>query len=76
MKIRYCRDCKYVLLPKYHSGFTGKSGRETWWMCGLHRDALRCIKKCDARQEIKESQTTDAQQAKVDMRSTARSTVC
>lgn len=47
MKSTYCRACIYIIVPKYQSGFTGKSGPETWWGCGFHRKHLRNVKKCD-----------------------------
>jgi hypothetical protein len=31
----------------YHSGFTGKSGPETWWQCKFKQKYLRHIEKCE-----------------------------
>jgi len=47
MKIKQCRKCKHIQLPYYHSGFTGKSGPETWWYCAKKNKPLRHIKQCD-----------------------------
>lgn len=38
--------CPFLLFPRYHSGYTGKSGPETWWHCGLHKKPIRRIKTC------------------------------
>ena len=40
-------DCPYLRFPMYHSGFTGKSGEETWWRCERKRKWLRHIKSCE-----------------------------
>jgi hypothetical protein len=40
-------DCPYLVWPEYHSGFTGKSGPETWWHCKKHNQAIRHIYFCE-----------------------------
>lgn len=39
-------DCPYLRHPYYHSGYTGKSGPETWFMCVKHKAAVRNLKRC------------------------------
>lgn len=39
--------CPYLRTPLYQSGFTGKSGEDTYWQCIRHRSAVRHLKKCD-----------------------------
>ena len=39
--------CPYLRTPVVHSGFTGKSGEETWWRCVRHKKAVRNVRKCD-----------------------------
>ncbi len=45
-RIYQVAECPYLRSPRYHSGYTGKSGEETWWMCNYHRQAVRNVKKC------------------------------
>jgi len=40
-------ECLFLRRPKYHSGYTGKSGLDTWWTCVHHQDAIRNIKSCE-----------------------------
>ena len=39
--------CPFLRSPMYHSGFTGKSGPETWWPCLRWKAYIRDIKECD-----------------------------
>ena len=61
MKLKFCKCrnenekrkkflwCEHLRSPMFHSGYTGKSGPETWWRClagtGL-QSYVRNIKKC------------------------------
>jgi hypothetical protein len=49
--INNCRmedyDCLFLKWPMFHSGYTGKSGEETWFYCKRTRRPIRHIKKCD-----------------------------
>jgi len=58
MKIKQCRSCKYVKLPKYHSGYTGKRGPETWWHCALVNVPLRYILTCTGKGKEKVMKTS------------------
>ena len=40
-------DCPFLLYPLVHSGYTGKSGPETWFGCKLHKKPIRHIKSCE-----------------------------
>lgn len=40
-------DCPYLRWPFYHSGFTGKSGPETWWHCARTKKPIRYVRKCE-----------------------------
>ncbi len=46
-----CRDgrhvCPFLRTPTYHSGFTGKSGPETWNFCKYNKDYPCQLKSCD-----------------------------
>jgi len=42
--------CPFLQYPMFHSGFTGKSGPETWWYCLHHQKYMRHIKKCSMMQ--------------------------
>lgn len=46
MKIKECRSCPHFQLARYHSGYTGKSGPETWNWCEKKAEFLRHIKNC------------------------------
>jgi hypothetical protein len=39
-------DCPLLRWPIYHSGYTGKSGEETWFFCNKYRKPIRHIKRC------------------------------
>lgn len=39
-------ECPYFRSAIYHSGYTGKSGEETWNYCAKQKKYLRFIKKC------------------------------
>jgi len=38
--------CPFLRSPVYHSGFTGKSGPETWWQCLKFKKYTRNIGAC------------------------------
>jgi len=40
-------DCPFLKWPICHSGYTGKSGEETWFYCSRLKKYIRHIKKCD-----------------------------
>jgi len=40
-------ECPFLRLPMFHSGFTGKSGPETWWSCLKRKAYMRDIDACD-----------------------------
>jgi len=39
--------CPFSRNPAFRSGFTGKSGPETWFWCSFHNKAIRNVKKCE-----------------------------
>lgn len=39
--------CPFYRNPTYHSGFTGKTGPETWHYCKYNRDYPSQLKSCD-----------------------------
>ncbi len=39
--------CPFLRGPLYHSGYTGKSGEDTWWWCKRHDGPVRHIGACD-----------------------------
>ncbi len=52
--VRNCRSlkqknkqCKYLIPPLYQSGWTGKSGMQTQWMCDLKKCPIKKIKDCE-----------------------------
>lgn len=45
--MKKCIWCEYKREAKFTSGFTGKSGPETWSQCGKMKKYIREIKKCD-----------------------------
>ena len=51
-------DCPFLRRPCYQSGFTGKSGPETWWMCGRHKSAVRHVKNCDIAADAEKQKET------------------
>lgn len=40
-------ECPFLRRPFYHSGYTSKSGPETWWHCILLEKPIRNIPKCE-----------------------------
>ncbi len=40
-------DCPFLQFPYFHSGYTGKSGPETWYHCKRLKKAIRNIKTCE-----------------------------
>ena len=39
-------QCPYFNFPRFHSGYTNKSGECTWNYCAKQNQYLRFIKKC------------------------------
>ena len=40
-------DCPFLRFPAFHSGYTSKSGKETWFHCVKHEKPIRHIKFCN-----------------------------
>jgi len=40
-------ECPHLRRPVFHSGYTGKSGPETWWRCLRHKKPVHNVKRCD-----------------------------
>jgi len=38
--------CPFLEYPRVHSGYTGKSGPDTWFYCGKTNEPIRRISKC------------------------------